>query len=289
VSALCERDEQLQIAIPTHGPDPHELVRGADVIVINSSAGKDSMAMLAYVAGVIAEAGATAPVVVLHNDLGTTDSGEPVEWPGVAELAREHAAQYGYRFEIRRRDLGGFWDQLLNERKKWPSSAARWCTSDQKTSQGIKLVTQLTTELRDELGITDRPIEVLYCLGIRKQESTARKKKKPVVVDESHSSRNRTITRWHPILEWSVKDVWDQIKVSGLRPHAAYSWGMGRLSCSLCVLASPEDLVLAARLRPALAADYARAEALLGHKFTFETSMTDIIAAGEGIAEADRR
>lgn len=268
-------------AAPAQVPD----LTAFDVIVIATSSGKDSMAMLAHVAELAAAAGVLDRIVNLHNDLGKTDSGEPIEWPGVEDLGREHAAEHGFRFEVRRRDKGGFWDQLTQERKKWPSSAARWCTSDQKTSQGMKLVTQLVSEVRAATGITDRPIEVLYCLGLRAQESRARAKKPAVVVDEAHSSGNRTITRWHPILDWSIKQVWDQIKASGLRPHAAYSWGMTRLSCSLCVLASREDLVLAARLRPQLAADYLRAEQMLGHTFRADMSMAEIIAAASEAGE----
>jgi 3'-phosphoadenosine 5'-phosphosulfate sulfotransferase (PAPS reductase)/FAD synthetase len=264
-------------ALATEAPD----LTAFDVIVVATSSGKDSMAMLAHVAELAAAAGVLDRIVNLHNDLGTTDTGEPIEWPGVEDLGREHAGKYGFRFEVCRRTKGGFWDQLTKERKKWPSSAARWCTSDQKTSQGMKLVTQLVTEVRDALGVTDRPIKVLYCLGLRAQESTARAKKPALAIDESHSSGNRTITRWHPILDWSIKDVWDQIKAANLRPHAAYSWGMTRLSCSLCVLASKDDLVLGARLRPGLAADFLRAEQLLGHQFRADMSMADIIAAAD--------
>ncbi|WP_055477652.1 phosphoadenosine phosphosulfate reductase family protein [Sphaerimonospora mesophila] len=258
-----------------------------DLIVINSSAGKDSMALTAYVARLVTAQGFTGPVVVLHNDLGVTRSGHPVEWPGVEALAREHAERYGFRFEVRRRERGGLWDQLLNERRKWMSSAARWCTSDQKTSQGIKLVTQLVEEFRAEAGITSRPVRVLYALGIRGEESDNRARKSILAVDEAHSSRNRTITRWHPIRDWTVGEVWAEIKAAGLRPHAAYSWGMSRLSCSLCVLASPEDLFLAAWLRPELASDYLWAEQELGHRFRLDLSMVEIVG-GLHVAELEQ-
>lgn len=257
-----------------------------DLIVINSSAGKDSMALTAYVARLVTAQGFSGPVVVLHNDLGVTRSGHSVEWPGVEALAREHAARYGFRFEVRRRERGGLWEQLLNERRKWMSSAARWCTSDQKTSQGMKLVTELVNEFRVEAGITGRPVRVLYALGIRGEESDNRAKKPVLAVDEAHSSRNRTITRWHPVRDWTVGEVWAEIKAAGLRPHAAYSWGMSRLSCTLCVLASPEDLFLAAWLRPELVADYLWAERELGHRFRLDLSIAEIVS-GLHVAELE--
>lgn len=269
--------QQLQITVPSTAPDPYELVRRADKTVIGNSGGKDSQAMLDYVAEIAREVGAMDRVVVLHNDLGTTDNGLPVEWPGTADLARRQAEHYGFRFEIRRREINGLFQQLRHERKMWPSSAARWCTSDQKTSQGMKLVTELVSEL----GIVGRPAKVLYCLGLRAEESPARARKPAVLIDESHSSGKRTITRWHPIHTWSERDVWARIKASGVPYHPAYDQGMSRLSCSLCVLASKDDLVRAARLRPDLAAEYAALERDLGHNFRADMSMADIIAAAQ--------
>ncbi|WP_433259300.1 hypothetical protein ACQPYK_49790 (plasmid) [Streptosporangium sp. CA-135522] len=83
---------QLTLNLPElerRRPRPVLNLLAYDLIVICSSAGKDSMAMLAYVAKQIREQGYRGRVVVLHNYLGVTRSGEPVEWPGVQELARE--------------------------------------------------------------------------------------------------------------------------------------------------------------------------------------------------------
>lgn len=274
-------EEQLRLVEVGADPvDPHTLVRNADVIVINSSAGKDSQAMLDYVAEIAREVGALDRVAVVHNDLGTTDSGIPVEWPGTADLARRQADHYGFRFEITRREKGGLFQQLRNERKKWPSSAARWCTSDQKTSQGRKVVTRLV----GELGITDRPVEVLYCLGLRAEESSGRARKPVLEIDKAGTSGRRVIRRWLPIHDWTEQQVWGRIEASGVPYHPAYDQGMTRLSCSLCVLASRDDLVRAASLRPDLAAEYASLEVELAHQFRADMSMADIIAAAGGAA-----
>ncbi|OLT19414.1 phosphoadenosine phosphosulfate reductase, partial [Actinomadura sp. CNU-125] len=226
----------------------------------------------------VREVDAADRVTVVHNDLGTTDSGLPVEWPGTADLAREQTGHYGFRFEITRREKGGLYQQLRNERLMFPSSEARWCTSDQKTSQGRKVVTRLVTEL----GL-NRPAEVLYCLGLRAQESPGRARKPVLEIDKAGTSGRRTIRRWLPIHDWSETEVWDRITASGVRYHPAYDEGMTRLSCSLCVLASRDDLVRAARLRPDLAAEYAALEVELGHRFRADMSMADIIAAAQAV------
>jgi 3'-phosphoadenosine 5'-phosphosulfate sulfotransferase (PAPS reductase)/FAD synthetase len=235
-----------------------------DRILVNSSAGKDSQAMLTYLVRLCGEQGIPLDrIVVVHCDLGR------VEWMGTAELAAEQAAAYGLRFEVVNRELGDLLDQVLQRRANldakaeaaealaetfraagqhaeaaaaaaeaqrrrdtpaWPSSTARWCTSDQKTSQVVKLITRLTEELPD-LG---RPVRILNCLGLRADESPARAKK-PAFGPDSASNGKRTVDRWLPIFDWTTEQVWDVIKASGLRHHWAYDLGMPRLSCILCL------------------------------------------------------
>ncbi|GAA3721371.1 hypothetical protein GCM10022224_103680 [Nonomuraea antimicrobica] len=249
-----------------------------DLIVICSSAGKDSLALLAYVAKLIRQQKYRGRVVVLHNTLGVTRSGAPVEWWGVEAAVREHAAACGFEVVVRSRH-DGLWGLLLGPRRKWPGNNARWCTSDLKSGPSMTWITEAVTEFWNQLGVpADRPVEVLYCLGLRGEESSGRAAQPIASVNERHSSGNRRITRWLPLRDWTIQDVWDEIKEAGLRPHAGYRWGLSRLSCSLCVLASLEDLMLAAALRPALAADYRWAELELGRPFTERLSMAMILA-----------
>lgn len=236
-----------------------------DVILVNSSAGKDSQAMLDYVAELARAAGVSDRVTVLHNDLGA------VEWPGTAELAAEQAAHYGLRFEMRHREQGLLLEQV-RQRGMFPDARNRYCTSDQKRGPSRKLVTQLVREL----GL-NRQARVLYCLGLRAEESSGRAKKPDLQVDPSASSGVREVTVWLPILRWTEQQVWDRIRTSGVRYHWAYDRGMKRLSCSFCVLASREDLVCAARLRPDLAAEYAALEAEMGHRFKADLSMAEVV------------
>jgi 3'-phosphoadenosine 5'-phosphosulfate sulfotransferase (PAPS reductase)/FAD synthetase len=252
-----------------------------DVILVASSAGKDSQAMLDYVAELAAQADVMDRVVVLHNDLGE------VEWPGTAELAQEQAEHYGFRYEMRHREQGLLLDQIRARHYKlrakgdtttpaWPSSAARYCTSDQKRGPARKLITQLVSELN-----LDRQARVLYCLGIRAQESSGRAKKPALELDKAATSRVREVTTWHPILDWTEDQVWARIKASGVRYHWAYDKGMKRLSCSFCVLASRDDLACAARLRPAMARKYLELEQEIGHTFKADLSMAEIVAEAE--------
>jgi 3'-phosphoadenosine 5'-phosphosulfate sulfotransferase (PAPS reductase)/FAD synthetase len=239
-----------------------------DIILVNTSAGKDSQAMLDYVVELADAAGVRDRIVAVHADLGR------VEWPGTAELAEEHAAHYGLRIERIARPQGDLLTHI-EQRGMFPSSTARYCTSDHKRGQIRKVMTKLVAELA-----LPRPARILNCMGLRAQESPARAKKEILRYDAPASGKGtvRQVTEWLPILHWSTEDVWARIAQAGTRAHPAYAEGMPRLSCCFCVLASRGALVRAAQLAPELAAEYAAVEVRIGHRFRNDLSMAQIIA-----------
>jgi len=133
-------------------PDLHRY----DWVIVNSSAGKDSQASLSKVIKTAkAQNYPLDRIVVAHADLGE------MEWPGTLDLAKEHAAHYGLRFEVERRPQGDLLQQV-EERGMWPDSKNRFCTSDHKRGQIARLFTKLTKETRDALatagsGVRDQP------------------------------------------------------------------------------------------------------------------------------------
>lgn len=260
-----------------------------DIILVNSSAGKDSQAMLDLLVEMADGAGVRDRMVVVHCDLGR------MEWSGTRELAEEQAAHYGLRFEVVKREgteykgrvLGDLLDQVIErheanlangkQQPPWPSSTARWCTSDQKTAQVLKLIVRLTKE-KAHLG---RKVRILNCLGLRADESPARAKKPAFGFDKQASNGLRHVDRWLPIHSWTIDQVWERIRQSGVPHHPAYDQGMPRLSCSFCILASRGALIRAAQLRPDLAAEYVSVEERVGWRFRNDLSMADIVAAAE--------
>ncbi|MGV7742433.1 phosphoadenosine phosphosulfate reductase domain-containing protein [Mycobacterium kansasii] len=252
-----------------------------DRILVNSSAGKDSQASLHVVAMAARAAGVSDRIVVVHADLGDA------EWDGVPQLAAEHAAHYGLRFELVGRARAGKTETILErvaQRGKWPDAARRWCTSDHKRGPIRTLMTRLSAELRESGQALDRPVALLNVMGLRAEESPARSRRIPYAHNHSASNGRRRVDDWYPIHDWPLARVWETIAAAGTRPHPAYAAGMTRLSCRFCVLASRADLICSARLNPELAQRYAAVEQRTGHRFRVDLSMADVIAAAAGTA-----
>jgi 3'-phosphoadenosine 5'-phosphosulfate sulfotransferase (PAPS reductase)/FAD synthetase len=266
---------QLFPPAPPATPD----LTGYDLILVNSSAGKDSQAMLDVVVHEAERQGVRrGRLVVVHADLGR------VEWPGTKELAAEHAAHYGLPFEtVRNRN----WSDLLERiesRGMWPGVGKagtnnRYCTSEFKTAQVRRLMTALVKLRHAEPGWPkDRKVRILNCLGVRAQESRERAKREPFSYDEASSNKTlRDVDEWLPIFAWSVDQVWARIRQAGTRHHYAYDLGMPRVSCVLCVYATPAALTIGAKHNPDLAADYAAAERRMGHTFRDGFSIAELV------------
>lgn len=237
-----------------------------DVILVNSSAGKDSQCMLTHLVELASAAGVKDRMVVVHCDLGEA------EWDGTKELAEEQAKHYGLRFEVVSNPKTLF--QRIEERGKFPGRATRFCTSEFKTGQVNKLMTKIVRDFR--AAGNKRPMRILNCLGLRAEESAERAKKPTYHVDAATNGK-RTVHRWLPIHAWSVRQVWETIKTSGVRYHSVYDAGIPRLSCVFCPLASESALIRAAQLAPDKAQVVATLEARIGHSFQPKLSMMDII------------
>lgn len=244
-------------------------------IVINSSAGKDSQAMLDFVVEQCDQAGIPrSQSVVAHADLGR------VEWPGTRELAEEQARHYGLSFHAIQRPQGDLLAHI-EKRGMFPSPAARYCTSDHKRAQVQKLLTRLTSETLQHSG---PPVRILNCMGLRAEESPARAKKPPFVRDARSSNRKRLVDTWLPIHGWSVRKVWERIRASGVRHHPAYDLGMPRLSCCFCIFSPRSALLLAGKHNRELLAEYVAVERRIGHAFRLDVplaSIQDALARGE--------
>lgn len=250
-------------------------LRTYDRIVINSSGGKDSQAMLDYVVELADEQGVRDRLLVAHADLGR------VEWEGTKELAQRQAKHYGLRFEVVARPQGDLLDHI-EQRGMFPSPSARYCTSDHKRGQISKLHTKLWRE-----GDGSH-IRILNCMGMRAQESPARAKLVELSNDKRNTNGRRTVDVWLPIHDWTVEQVWERIRESGVEHHRAYDLGMPRLSCVFCIFAPKSALLLAGKHNRDLLDAYVEVEKKIGHTFKNGESLAEIRDELEDGAEPER-
>jgi 3'-phosphoadenosine 5'-phosphosulfate sulfotransferase (PAPS reductase)/FAD synthetase len=113
-------------------------------------------------------------------------------------------------------------------------------------------------------------------MGMRTEESPARARRPPFCYDAEASNGRRHVDAWRPLHAWSVQEVWDRIRASGVRHHPAYDLGMPRLSCCFCIFAPRSALLLAGRHNPELLAESVNVERQIGHTFRLELPLASI-------------
>ena len=226
------------------------LIDQGALFFVGHSGGKDSQAMFAAISAIVP----AEQLYVVHADLGE------VEHLGVKDFIREnidghelHIAKAihadgspkDFFSTIRARrvalDAKGSFDAPA-----FPSSSARFCTSDLKTGPIWKVIRKVAGKA---------PI-VVNCVGIRAEESAARSKKitqrGTLLVNKKNTNPKRAAYDYWPLADWKIEDVWNAIDEKGQTRHPAYDQGNDRLSCEFCIFGCGGDLKLAAERRPDL-------------------------------------
>ena len=242
VSPLRRRQE---LDIPSQCQDLIE--RGA-LVAINHSGGKDSQCMTVLLARTVPR----DQLLIVHAPLGE------IEWQGTIRHI-ESTIPADVPLILAPTASGKSLLHKIEERRRFPSSSVRFCTSDFKR-------TPIERELRRYLITHPRFAgRLISAMGMRASESPARSK----LASWRHSARNSKAGRvwfdWLPIHGLETPDVFRVIRDAGQSSHWAYAAGMSRLSCSFCILASRSDLRRAAELRPALYRQYVDLERRIGH------------------------
>ena len=261
---LRSLSQQAQKEIFDWTPDLHWY----DLIIINTSAGKDSLVSMDVIDRMARRAKVRDRVWVVHCDLGR------VEHPGTKELAAQHAEVMGLPFYIAYSQSKGDLLEGIETRlekykhdpvKGWPGKFARFCTSGWKTAEVSKLITAWISNLEapdgNPLGGRSaerhlgRPLRILNILGLRVDEGTDRGKR-PTMQMKGKANSRRVIHEWLPVHGWPDEKVFKQMAKSKMSAHPWYAKGGKRLSCIICPLAANEDIVLGTMHYPKLAAEY---------------------------------
>ena len=233
-----------------------------DVIEISSSAGKDSLAMVTYMAGLLLDRGLLDRAIVIHADMGRAD------WPGTAELAQAQAEHFGMRSMVVTRPQGDLLDHV-KKIGKWPTPSQRYCTSDHKRGQIWVALTALADEVRASWpeDAPKRPVRVLNCVGLRAQESPGRAKAPTFHREKKPSGAKKIVDVWLPIHDWKEDLVWEICNATGAPIHPAYALGLPRASCVFCIYAPEDALKIAGMAMPELLRECVKIEKQINHKF----------------------
>jgi len=249
-------------------------LREFELIIINSSAGKDSLVTI-WEVNRLAEL-CDYPkerIFVSHQDLGE------MEWPGTFELAKKQAALFGFTFvHGKRNDKNGYQETLLEyaeRRGKFPSPTNRWCTSDFKRAVGDKIVRKLSKQYVADI-IPNTIYKVLNVFGFRSQESDARAKRNPFELNTRLTTKLRKVFNWLPVFKMKELFVWLIIIAEKLPYHYAYDRNMRRLSCCFCFFATKDDLVISGIENPKLLDKYIASEDKIGFKFKSDLSLSEV-------------
>lgn len=233
-----------------------QLIAQNALFVINHSGGKDSQAMTIW----LHERIPAHQLVIVHSHL------PEVEW----DNSVEHIEKYSFGIPVYVCQAVKTFFEMVEHRQMFPSKNQRQCTSDLKRGPIEKQIRAIAKERGCNL--------IVSCQGMRAQESTGRAKLQVFTKHNGQSVAGRTWYNWLPIHDLSTDEVFAIIHNAGQKAFWTYYEGMTRKSCCFCIMANRNDLKIAARLRPELAARYIETERRIGHTLQMSgTPLSELI------------
>lgn len=217
-------------------------IEAGATVYLSVSGGKDSTAVALAVYRFLKANSYRNEVILIHADLGM------IEWKDSMVQCEKLADYLQCELVIVKREKGDMidrWEQRWADNMRryidlfltttllpWSTPSMRICTSELKTSIIARYMRQHSAA--NAINVT----------GIRRQESTGRSKS--LTSTDSPSPFSKGTITWNAIAHWPVESVWREINGAGLPHHEAYLLGNERVSCSFCIMASINDLNVAA-------------------------------------------
>jgi hypothetical protein len=257
-------------------------LRSYDHILVALSGGKNSLACVLHL---IEERADPARIELHHHDV---DGRGPAtfDWPITAGYCRAVAAAFGVPIFFSWRD-GGLSREMLRDNEPTASVTFETAEGSVTTVGGRGVVgtrlrfPQVTGDLRLRWCSSVAKIDVMRSMicnsprflgkrtlvvtGERAEESPARAR---YATFEPHRAdtrggarRQRHVDHWRPIHGFDEARIWKLLRRHGVVPHVAYQLGFGRVSCMLCIFASPDQLATIRWMAPErfeLIAEYER-------------------------------
>ncbi len=214
-------------------------------VALGVSGGKDSSAMTLAVSTYLDEIGHRGPRLLIHSDLGR------IEWKQSLPMCQRLADRVGMELVVVKRQAG---DLLDRWKVRWANNCERYASLS-----CVKMILPWSTAsmlfCRSELkaAIICRDLVerfpgavIINASGIRADESPTRAKA-PIWAPQSRlasKTYGTTGLDWHPILSWTLEQVFAYHQLRDFPLHEAYTrFLMSRVSCAFCILANLADLI----------------------------------------------
>jgi 3'-phosphoadenosine 5'-phosphosulfate sulfotransferase (PAPS reductase)/FAD synthetase len=208
-------------------------------ILVAYSGGKDSQACLLWavkqygvsnIEAVFCDTGWESPITYEHIINTTTDLGVNL-------------------ITVKSKKYNGLID-LAEKKKRFPSSQARFCTSELKINPFIDYVLDQTEHLIIIQGI--RALESHSRSQLQRQCRYFKYYFEPYnEAGKTHSYRKKDIKKWvekysadvfRPVFDWTAQQVIDFILENGQNPNILYKQGFKRVGCFPCILSNQREV-----------------------------------------------
>ena len=238
-----------RLGIQVH-PTLLSLLRDNSPVCVGVSGGKDGSTAAAAVFEYLDSIGHTGPRLLVHSHLGDIEHRDSL--PNIQKLAaaldtelavihppRDMISRWEYRWQCNVARYENL--QCVKLIMPWSgASIGRFCTSELKIQP---IGRYLSERFRGQTIIT--------VTGIRSEESSTRAKASSFApakeLARARAKNSFAPTRgykWLPIKHYRTEDVFLFLRERSLPVHEAYDrYGLSRVSCAFCVLASQRDLL----------------------------------------------
>ena len=208
-------------------------------VVVSYSGGKDSQASLIW---------AVKKYGVKNVEAVFCDTGW--EHPITYQHIEDTTFQLGVKLvTVRSEKYKGMID-LAERKKRFPSTRARFCTSELKTIPFIDFVLEQKDHLIIVQGI--RALESNLRSAMKKQCRFFKYYFEPYNVSgKTHYYRKSEIKEWvkkftddviRPVFDWNGQQVIDYIKENGQEPNELYKQGFKRVGCFPCIMSRHKEV-----------------------------------------------
>jgi 3'-phosphoadenosine 5'-phosphosulfate sulfotransferase (PAPS reductase)/FAD synthetase len=158
-------------------------------------------------------------------------------------------------------------------RRKFPAKTGdlkrRWCSASLKIDVASAVIRNLE--------LTKSDAKILLVSGERRGESPGRSRYNEMELHTTHApvKNHRIVHHWRPVIDCTLRDVWEICRRHKLTPHPCYACGWNRCSCMTCIFSLPSHWEGIHELFPSEYAALCQDEQRLGFTLDNNKSLED--------------